>query len=251
MGTVVDRVDQLYLYDNAVCEWVERAPLQTTAGKLEVVFATPDVAFATMRSVLEDVAIDSASTSRVPLPFASVSRTDVTFDPARFTGNQNYWRKLGLSADGNSVRRSKHPRPVKIKYAIEVWAANRDTLNRWQAWTPGEFASHEMLREIDFSSIDAVWKKKAIPFIDEGVVDTSQLEAEDGQNRILRATQSITLNAWLFSGIEYVPIVRKIQIDLHDVVYPAVLGVDAETVWANADEYPLLDKIFVSKGATP
>ena len=249
MTTAIESVDQLVLYDDAVVDWVKTCPLKTVGDTLGVTFATPEVAFASMaRQIGVDPNKDPGFADLVPLPFASVARTNVQFDPTRFRGNNTTWRRLGWAPGGDAIRRSKFPRPVNITYNVEVWARTRATLNTWQVWSAGQFESFEILIPIDFSAVDAVWKSKVIPLVDEGIVDNSELETEDGQNRILRATQTITAQGWIFPEIEYVPVIRKIQIDVHGVVYPEPLGIDAETVWANPDKYPLLEKIIVSKG---
>lgn len=238
-------IDQFDLYGYAVKGWLEHAPFETVAGRLSVVYAPPDKAFGAVRDLLDDDGILDANVATVPLPFLSFYKGgSVAFDQRRFGGPSRRLRSgLGKAGDGLTMGTSPYPMPYTWEYRIEVWARSLDTLNRWQVWIANQFPSFERMLPVDFTELDDSWGIKLIPLVNRGLVDNSEIEgADDESNRVLRATQVVEMQGWVFPQVEATPVVKRVRVDWrhNDSGKPLPLEEPVQEIEDAPDDFPLL-----------
>lgn len=243
-------LDQLSLYDQAFVDWLKTCPLRTIGDKLLVVFASPERAFGHAKELLGDAAANAQDISNLPLPILSVERGDITFDNRRFHGPKTLLRRMAYATGGGTVKQAVFPSPASWIYRVSLWAKYRTTLNQWAVWRRLQFPSNERNLEIDFSPVDETWGSKIIPIFDEGLTDASELEAEDGSERILRSVQSIRLDGWVFGPMEHVKTVLRVITELREPPHGVDIApkdVSSEDVVNHPENYPLLGTVTVSE----
>jgi hypothetical protein len=247
----LDVVDQFRPFDSAVRDWLRTAPLNKGGKMVPIVFAGPDGAFAAMEELLEEsLGEDLAEKARnIPLPFMSIQRGGIQFDPERFHGASTMISGflLGYSPDAKKSFRMKWPKPYDWSYKVEVWTKNRMTRNIFEGWMLQQFESFELLLEANFdrgSDNTDLIGRKLIPFENQGIVDNSDLEPEDGE-RILRYTLEMLCKGWIHGDITEVGTVLEIYSDIYTVEDSGIdlSTVTAAQVAANPDDFVLEGRI--------
>lgn len=240
-NTLIQTVDLLKEYDKSLATWASRAPLMEDGKPIPVIWASPDRAFSTMQSVLDEgrfTAYQSEAQTNIPLPFISIERSQFRFDPSRFHGANALFRKLARSVDGKTYYQSRFPIPYDIDYSINFWCKNNITsknqliqycnLAFWQG------NGFEILLEVDFSNLSELYGKKIIPFESEVIMDNSDLEVQGENERILRFTQSMTAKAWFQGAPTEVGAVLEVITDSYLVLGNQDLStVTAEQIYAD------------------
>ena len=230
-------VTQLRQYDQGLKDWVQNGvPVKQDGKPPPVIFSTPHRAFAAMQHLLKgELGSRVNDLKNIPLPFISITRTRIMYDPERFHGPNTEFRKLATSADLGSVYKSQFPLPYDVTYDVNVWAKNRETLNAYQLWSMLQFKNgFETFVSIRLDEVWASWRTKSIPFETEGITDNSDLEPQEG-HRVLRFTQQLTAKAWLLCEVEEVKAVHEILQDFYlvedctvDLQTTTAAGVDGD-----------------------
>lgn len=266
-----------YPYDRAIID-VIRSRIKMFESQVPVVFATPDRYYAEYRNYLRALSPDTvdenidnseelynkqmvdrphfqdANSKILPLPFIAVQRISQTFVQDRW--HKRLWRKIKFTSDRNGVYQSRTPQPYDLGYQIDVWVKKQSHMNAIVSTMLGWF-DPDLILAVDHGEpwgIDGNVHAKL-----DGVNDTSDLEPGEDQNRKLRKTIDITVQAKLFTDAWVTPTVRTISNDFHtfpDVNIkrgPGSLTVKKDSeIYKNTDydEEPLLnqtDDLFEGK----
>jgi hypothetical protein len=239
-------VDQIYLYDQAVRDWLQGVEKLLGNDPLTVVFATPQRAFATIQRMwaAKHGAERAAKLTTLPYPVITVTRTAQRFAPERFQGFHAQFPRVQVSTDGMRAYNVVFPRPWDLDYQVDVLTRHRQTLNAIQMWLMEEL-TRETFLTIDFTSVWSGYGTKEIPIRGLDLTDNSDLEPEEA-DRELRLTLSVTARGWLFLPPVPVPLVLKIVAEAFDATL-GTTSADAATVQANPQTYPLLDRLEIDE----
>ena len=233
-------VDQFKPYDLAVREWlVKLGPLLNTPT-FNVVFATPDRAFATLGKLLEKRYGDRADKIKLaPYPLASISRLSHTLDRERMVTRLQPFRGRRYTADKRVMYDALFPLPWDMTYQIDFWAKTREPANLFMAWIQGE-ATPQGVLTVDMTPIDAAWGSKVVMFDVAEVTDNSVLEAEE-ENRALRYSVTLTVHGWVLLPL-------KANKTIFDAIAEQVLadpGTSAAEIDADPVAYPVVSTEIV------
>lgn len=233
-------VDQWKLYDLAVREWVLRLGPLLNVPTFNVIFATPDRAFATLTHLLNKRYGERAEKIKTPpFPIASISRLSHRFDRSRFLPNSRRIRGQRYTTDRRVAYDALFPLPWDMPYQIDFWAKTREVMNVFSMWLQGESTPQGALC-VDLKNVDAAWGQKIVLFDVEEITDTSQLEPEE-ENRSLRFTVTLTLHGWLLLPLVPNKTVFSVLADM----YQADPGTTIADIESNPATYPLLDTSIV------
>ena len=166
-------------------------------GKLvPAVFATPDRAVARLRRDLK-----IANTDNIPLPYISITRTNIAPDQTRYIGYP--WRAhyLRMARGGKAKEIGKPPIPYNLDYQISFWDRYRWRLNDIVETYLDRFIPTQRIL-IDFGPPWGVFECNVTL---NSVDDASELEPGEEADRKLRMNVSISVETWLVRSTEWVP----------------------------------------------
>jgi len=200
-----------------------------------VVFATPERAFGQMAKTLAKRWGRQVDVKSIPLPFISMQRLDANFDvPERWRhARMRKAQALGINGERVAPRYTwpenhcdifawegfEWPTPTQLPYQIDVWARNLFDL---------DLISQQVIRA--FNMGDEVWLGvkhedpfgwRIVPVTLTQMSNNSQLEAQDGEERQLRRTIGIRMDGWVPRLSTTVKAVRRIDIQIADIIDPA------------------------------
>ena len=193
-------------YNLAIQNWI--TDLIVIDGRpIICVKSTPMRAFSTYRHLLvhtgfEHLPKDSDDIERFPLPFANFTRGIPKTNP-RLKQDSYPIRNIGF-LDGTMKRRVAHtryPRAMLIPYSIDLWC---------------KYESHMdyMIQRVQEQFVPMAYYDVSSPFSDGTIVmpiklteitDNSDLERDQTDDRLLRITVSIEVEAWMFFDIHQAP----------------------------------------------
>lgn len=212
-------IDQWFLYDDALCAWIERFKHPEVQGgkPLPVILDTPDRAFADIRDILANSPDNRKEhNAQLELPLVSVFRDGEQLDLDRW--NRAIFRKMGYvgGPDGpkKEIYQGGWPLPYILPYQIDIWARNREVLNYITQWMALQFDHHEFFLRIDFTGVHESWCEKIIPVKNPEWVDNSVLEPGEPDDRELRRTLNVQIYGWLFRPVIVRKTVLGLQIDV-------------------------------------
>ena len=240
-GDVDLGVNQIRLHDHAVRNWVASIENHTSGDlDLNVIFATPDRAFATLEQLLKKRLGDRATKTKVmPYPYASVARIGYRYAPDRQRPIGRFLTGV-YTSDKRTTYGVKWPNPYDFEYQIDFWARNVDTIDLFNQWTLSESAPEGTI-SLDFSPVWVGWGHKLLYFTLGGSTDNSVLEGDE-QARVARLTVSITLKGWILLPPMALRTVHKIVADSFNAI-----NVTAAEIDAAPSLYPSLGKVEVDE----
>ena len=176
------------------------------------VYAAPKRAFASMRHVLVrkgwiddvgstpgDTGLRQAEFRNVPLPFASIYRSDPALDFQR-SGSPLVWNRFTTGCAGTVAYGHPYPVPYDLSYQIDFWALKKYTEAYIYEWifskigVPGS-APNEIMMYVNHGP---PWGIEATGFRVESWSDTSDIEDIEEETRMLRFTMQGMFKARVF-----------------------------------------------------
>ena len=236
-------------YDPAMASWIRTWAIRPRTGRrLDIVFATPDRAFARWQKRLDKMKVKydqgpkavgphKKKTLTLPLPFGSLDRGDMTLDPSRWhEGRERYG---GYSYDSREITQWAHPKPVDIPYTLTIWTDNTidQTAYEVSCWRAMRLNAQETYIRVLHTEELGV---RCVPVVFDGATDVSELEAGERQ-RILRYDYRFTLKGWIampcekaktiLTGIFELSVDNSVQTELgEDAVLDEVIFAEADAV---------------------
>jgi len=240
-GEVDLTVNQIYLYDQAVRKWVV-ALVKRTGGlnDLNVIFATPERAFAKLKDVLQKKYGDRAEhLKNMPYPYASISRLGSTFSPVRYQG-RGLFRANSNSADNELAYTVQWPLPWDMNYQIDFWARTVDTAQTFQQWFEADTTPEGNLL-VDLTPVWPPFGKKIVFTTNSGITDNTILEPE-GEQRAVRLTATLTVKSWILMPPVPIRTVHRILVEAYNAINSTAAEIDAAP-----STYPSLGTVTVNE----
>jgi hypothetical protein len=218
----------LEIYHISMLEWW-RDRIRWRSKPVPIVFATPDRAFADMRTLLDaSRGTDGTAALRgqnIPLPFCSLSESGLEeYDGRR--DNAGAIRAAYVNPQLTRGVTMDWPTPVNINYQLDFWCETLNQRRQFQDFVRRLFKLKVTYLEIDFASprwavndTDAIptevklLGRRQVALNMSTWTDASNLEPGDG-NREIRASLAMTLNAWMARGYVEVPLVRSFTTEI-------------------------------------
>lgn len=225
------------LYDQAIKNWLKGLRFRDQ---------TPQVVTAWMsRMFSQKKELESDQTQRTAISYPMISLGLGTITPDLERRNVNDIRALG-SGPPTTANRAYYPVPGKegsskedreamlifpwplpysFPYQIDIWTKTRQD---WRMLTTALMARFALV-DTTYLCVDIpAYGDKLIRMTMDSVEDTSDLETGE-EDRVLRATISVTLHGWLFR----VPKIKKTVIKSHAVILDA--GSDPDNLLDGSD----------------
>lgn len=183
---------------------------------LPCVFATPDRAFAQMRSQIarkKGVDIKTIENIPIPLPIASLTRLTPKVDLTRFV--QYKFTRLFYAPQDDTYIGMERPNPWDIPYQIDIWARTMQDLD-------------ELTNQINlWLRADEIWpylevdhpfpmNRRIVLAQLQNVNDISKVDQGDETKRLLRRTFTFIVHGWIVHQPVEAPIIRKVIVDFYD-----------------------------------
>lgn len=193
-------------YNYALKKWI--TDLIVIDGRpIICVKSTPMRAFSTYRHLLihngfKDLPKDAEDIERFPLPFANFTR-GVPKINKEYKQDSFPIRNIGF-LDNTMKRRtsySRYPRPYRITYSVDMWCQYESHMDYIIQ------RMNEQFTPIAYTVVDNPFSKNglAMPIKLIDITDNSDLEREDTEDRLLRTTFSLEVEAWMFYDIKSAP----------------------------------------------
>lgn len=207
------------IHDQAVRDWVTSfgTYLGGSGQKLNVVFASPERAFATLNKLLEKAYGSRAEQLRTaPYPYVSISRTGMRMSPERFRHTDDRFRTSVYSLDKSVAYGAIWPLAVDISYQLDFWSRTVDSADAFQTWFLSETIAEGSLLA-DFTPVWESWGRKLLFTSGGETTDNSILEADEDQ-RTVRITAPLIVKGWLPLPPVPVKTVLKVLLEYKDVL---------------------------------
>lgn len=194
------------VYDQGISNWVNNIAI-INGDIVPHVMASPQRAFSTMRDVLikQGKLTKDATLDMVPLPFISIQRGD----PAL---NLKYWSRARLrnmrftDSSKRFTETSQFPQPYLLPYSIEVWSkyvqSDAELFDRLQ------FTFASSMAYMGVTHRDP-WNHRFTAIHLDSISNNSKLEGGTMDERDVRHTYRVSVEAWLFFTPTEVPTALK------------------------------------------
>lgn len=187
-------VNELLVYDKAMFDFF-RVTDDENNKLIGSVFAPPQKAFAALKDLYE---IDEKeSNDRVPLPATACHRGDPMFDPTMYRFTDRWIARYDKPPRHDKVKVMGPPQSITLEYSLEVWTNTQvEKLNILKQ------LSMKFRGELAYIVVDLQeYGKKRFSIRNGGIQDASVLEPQE-EERTLRSTMNVTLNAVLHQPLE-------------------------------------------------
>jgi len=217
---MIDQYTFFRVYDIGISNWVRGFAL-INGESVPTVFAAPQRAFSSMRDLLvKQGKMDSDGTlDMVPLPFISILRGDPELNIKYWSGGtvrNNSLRPYSerwTDTSKKSTKTYQHPQPFNLPYSIEIWSKYFQTSATLFDQFMREFASNFAYTTVKHFP---PWGDILTAIHLDSISDTSALEGGELDERQVRHTLNLTVEAWLFFEPTVVPTVLETTIDYYD-----------------------------------
>jgi hypothetical protein len=193
-------------YDLAVAKWCRAVTEQVVEHSLPIVFASPQRAFAEAKKVVErNTTPGKGPTSgdnrmaKVPLPLISITRGGIEPRDGRIYPFKGAFRGWLPSTDSSQrlVYEARPPVPYFIDYQLDIWSKTVNVQSQLVTQFLGEFDPH---RAYSIVKPHENWGTYWMPIVWGGLSDNSELEGGDSEDRVVRSSLNIRIEAWKFFG---------------------------------------------------
>jgi hypothetical protein len=197
----------LRFYNEALDLWLRRL-IVIDGRHIICVKSTPMRAFSTYKEILNNslgqsnTPIDGSDIERFPLPFCNWTRGDVTPN-AELQQNSFPIRNIGFLDEDNKRRTawSRYPKALNISYQIDFWTkydTHMDYITQ---------RIHEQFLPVAVTYVRHPFAAKdfVMTMHMESLTDNSDLEQGDTEDRLLRSTLTLRVEAWQFFDIRQAP----------------------------------------------
>lgn len=206
-------VNELELYDYAMAEFFKLTAADC-GDPIPLVFAPPQRAFAALEDLYEKQGItwDATKNERIPLPATALHRGLPLSRPEGYRFTDRWVNSYRSPPDHKKVDVMGPPQTVTIDYSLELWSYTQvEMLNMVKQLTMkfrGELAYIVVnLQEYGI---------KRFSVQNNGITDSSVLEPQE-EERALRGTMSVALNAVLFQPLETRRTILTVETQVRDL----------------------------------
>jgi hypothetical protein len=193
-------------YNEAVKSWIENL-IVIDGRKIICIKSSPLRAFSAYKHLFKNddfnrLPEDGEAPERFPLPFANYTR-GVPKVNDKLKQNSYPIRNIGFLDESNKRRTAwtRYPKPMIIPYSIDFWS---------------KYESHMdyIIQRIHEQFVPMAYYDVGSPFSDgtilmpmkmNDLVDNSELERDSTEDRLLRVTLSMDVEAWMFYNIHQAP----------------------------------------------
>lgn len=221
--------------------------------KIPCVFATPDRAFAQMRSQIarkRGIQIDDIKNMVIPLPIISLARTSQKLDLSRYV--RHVFNRLYYRAADDTYLGMVRPQPWDMTYQMDVWARNIQDLDDITSQIVLWLRADEMYLTVDHPI--PMGERIVLTQLTD-MADNSKMDSGE-EKRTLRRTFSFVVHGWIVHGPREASIVRRVITNVYDFTdeYDPVFldqivvttGVDAEVDDPPVSEDSTMGKVTTS-----
>lgn len=215
---------QIYsTYDHAVVDFV-RGNLRWhkkvgEAAKVPCVFATPERAFAEVaKRVKANKDTMLATQKKYPLPFISIDRASMTYDPRR--DNRAVIKKMAWNTDRTLYFNQPWPSPMIYLYTTTFWTRNLHDLDD---------LGNQLYFLFMSGPIAYLLVKHPFPMGNKLVYTTVSEDRKlpvtetPNKQRVLRRAITLRVEGWLVPKYETTPVVRQVITEIRDMETEDVL----------------------------
>lgn len=214
-------MNELELYDRAMFDFF-RVLKEECRTPISCVFAPPQRAFAALKD-LHDIPQEEPD-DRVPLPALALHRETPIFDPLMYRFTDRWVNSYRSPPVHEKVEVMGPPQTVTIDYSLEVWAYTQVEMLNIQRQLLMKFRG-----ELAYTLVDlAEYGKKRFSIRNGGISDASILEPQE-EERVLRSTMLVTLNAVLHRPLETLRTVLTVETQVRDLESDELLGTSEVT----------------------
>lgn len=181
--------------------------------RIPCVFATPDRAFAQMRSQIarkRNIDIEVVKNIAIPLPIISLSRITQKLDLSRYV--RHTFNKLYYNAKEDVYLGMVRPQPWDMHYQVDVWARNIQDLDDITAQIVLWLRADEMYLTVGHP---LPMGERIILTQLTDTSDNSKMESGE-EKRTLRRTFTFVVHGWIVHGPQEAHIVRKVVTGIYD-----------------------------------
>lgn len=175
---------------------------------IPVVFATPDITYASQEVVTGRKENTPSYTVRYPI--ISVNRLYIAKDQKRFF--RPVHRKIAWTKDGNAVSQAYKPSPVIFTYQIEFLSLFQKHSNYMDMYWERIFTFPRIRLKVDHGKPwGNIWvsAEKTDSYNDSSVYESDSTEAE----KLIRHIYTVSVEGWLPTATWLTPTVRRVQYD--------------------------------------
>ena len=215
--------NELELYDRAMFEFFQVVK-EDCKTPVPSVFAPPQRAFAALKDLFETQGV-VVENNRVPLPATALHRDMPTFNPALYRFTDRWIARYDNPPDHKKVKVTGPPQSVTIPYVLEIW-----TYTQIEMLSILKQLSMKFRGELAYSVVDLrEYGPKRFSIRNDGITDASNLEPQE-EERTLRTTMNVTLNAVLHQPLETVRTVHIVETEIRELETDELLGSSEVTV---------------------
>ncbi len=200
------------VYDQGISNWVNNRAI-LNGEVVPHVMSSPQRAFSTMRDVLvkQGKLGKDATLDMVPLPFISIQRGDPSL-------NLKYWSRSRMrnmrftDSSKKYTQTAVFPQPFLLPYTVEIWSkyvqSDAELFQRFMF----AFASAQSYMMVKHRE---PWGFKMAAIHLNNMDNNSKLEGGEMDEREIRHTLSLQVEAWLFFDPTEAPAVHKFVNELY------------------------------------
>lgn len=222
MGTVPSQYVQMFSnYDKSIvdkCHTVKYHSLDKARNDIcyavPCVFATPDRAFAQIRSQIarqKGIPKEQIDTITIPLPIISISRVNQELDLSRFV--EHTFNRLYYSPSKDKYLGMVRPTPWDMTFQIDTWTRTISDLDDLTTQIVLWFRSNEFFLSVDHP---IPMGTRIVRTELKGMADISQLSPGTEDKRMLRRTFSLVVHGWIVHAPIDAKIIKKVIVDYYD-----------------------------------
>lgn len=199
-------VNEIVIYDRAMVEFFSiYKSIGRSGGLIPIVFAPPQRAFSLITHLYGE------DRKRVPLPAMAVHRMDTAFDSSRYVHKERTIVRYDSPPDHTKVKVMGPWHPITIPFVAEMWSYT----TREMAWMIKNIWS-KFIHEIAYITVDLEeYGRKKCSLRLDNIADTSSKEPGE-EERQLRSTVNVTLNAVLHKPLQVVETIKTTTIEYRD-----------------------------------
>jgi hypothetical protein len=213
--------NELELYDRAMFDFF-RVLKEDCKTPVAGVFSPPQRAFAALKD-LYDIP-PTEPDKRVPLPATALHREHPVFSPAAYRFTDRWVNSYRSPPNHEKVEVMGPPQTVTLEYTLEVWTYTQVEMLNIHRQLLLKFRG-----ELAYTLVDlAEYGKKRFSIQNGGITDASVLEPQE-EERTLRSTMNVTLNAVLHRPLETLRTVLTVETQVRDLETDELLGTSEVT----------------------
>lgn len=193
------------VYDRAIRRWI-RGILDPVDNQISVIMASPQRAFASIDELHRRSASSGEAQQfeenlgKMPLPLVSVQRGSIEPRSGRMYPDRLHFRNLRFTdTSGRFSLTGRAPVPVWLEYQLDFWAKTQSSMS---ALVDRVLDVFDPFLSYGIVEVGEGWSPYPMAIRLSNFAETSDLEGGQDDDRIVRYTLSIRVEAWKFFNFE-------------------------------------------------